>query len=63
MPLVVSGHEDRQIKFFDLKSGNCAFSMSAHLDAVSCIDIDPSGMYLASGGKKCSVDCFMWASC
>ncbi|KAI8140171.1 WD40-repeat-containing domain protein [Fennellomyces sp. T-0311] len=55
MPLIVSGHEDRQIKFYDLKSGTCTFSMSAHLDAVSCLDIDPSGMALVSGGHDSSI--------
>ncbi|KAG2220234.1 hypothetical protein INT45_008775 [Circinella minor] len=55
MPLIVSGHEDRQIKFFDLKSGTCAFSMSAHLDSVACLDIDPSGMTLVSGGHDSSI--------
>lgn len=51
MPLVVSGHEDKQIKFFDLRSGSCTQSMSAHTDAVAALDIDPSGSTLVSGGK------------
>ncbi|KAI9275940.1 WD40-repeat-containing domain protein [Phascolomyces articulosus] len=73
MPLIVSAHEDRQIKFYDLKSGKediiisnftgsilfysgtCAFSMSAHLDSVACLDIDPSGMTLVSGGHDSSI--------
>ncbi|KAG0192965.1 hypothetical protein DFQ28_006997 [Apophysomyces sp. BC1034] len=55
MSLVVSGHEDKQIKFFDLKSGECAFSMPAHLDSVSCLDIDPSGTTLVSGGHDASI--------
>ncbi|KAJ8662327.1 hypothetical protein O0I10_002021 [Lichtheimia ornata] len=55
MPLVVSGHEDHQIKFFDLKSGKCQFSMSGHLDAVSTLDIEPSGTTLVSGGHDSSI--------
>ncbi|KAF7724007.1 hypothetical protein EC973_001467 [Apophysomyces ossiformis] len=55
MPLLISGHEDKQIKFFDLKSGKCTFSMSAHLDAVSCLDIDSGGMALVSGGHDASI--------
>ncbi|KAL1930162.1 hypothetical protein VTP01DRAFT_1316 [Rhizomucor pusillus] len=55
MPLIITGHEDRYIKFFDLKSGKCAFSMSAHLDAVSCLDVDPSGTALVSGGHDSSI--------
>ncbi|KAI9023006.1 WD40-repeat-containing domain protein [Phycomyces nitens] len=81
LPLVVSGHEDRLIKLYDLKSGklmigkknlmtlslgDCAFSMSAHLDAVSCLDIEPSGMTLVSGGHDASIrlwDISMTKSC
>ncbi|KAL0080781.1 WD40-repeat-containing domain protein [Phycomyces blakesleeanus] len=66
LPLVVSGHEDRLIKLYDLKSGECAFSMSAHLDAVSCLDIEPSGMTLVSGGHDASIrlwDISMTKSC
>lgn len=31
-------------------AGECVGSLSAHQDAVSCISIDASGLYLASGG-------------
>ncbi|KAG0084500.1 hypothetical protein BGZ93_001201 [Podila epicladia] len=55
MPVVVSAHEDRYIRFFDLNSGNCSFSMISHLDAVSSLDIDPAGLVLCSGGHDGSV--------
>ncbi|ORY99284.1 WD40-repeat-containing domain protein [Syncephalastrum racemosum] len=55
MPLIVSGHEDKQIKFFDLRSGSCTQSMSAHMDAVAALDIDPSGSTLVSGGHDGSI--------
>ena len=55
MPVVVSGHEDRYIRFFDINSGACSFSMIAHLDAVSSLDIDPAGLVLCSGGHDTSV--------
>ncbi|KAG0337333.1 hypothetical protein BG004_007680 [Podila humilis] len=55
MPVVVSGHEDRYIRFFDLNSGTCSFSMLSHLDAVSSLDIDPAGLVLCSGGQDGSV--------
>jgi len=55
MPIVVSGHEDRYIRFFDINSGSCSFSMLSHLDAVSSLDIDPTGLVLCSGGHDGSV--------
>ncbi|KAG0012355.1 hypothetical protein BGZ81_001642, partial [Podila clonocystis] len=55
MPVVVSAHEDRYIRFFDLNSGSCSFSMISHLDAVSSLDIDPAGLVLCSGGHDGSV--------
>ncbi|KAG0254932.1 hypothetical protein BG011_005421 [Mortierella polycephala] len=55
LPLVVSGHEDRYIRFFDLNSGACTYSMLSHQDAVSSLDIDPAGLVLCSGGHDSSV--------
>ncbi|KAG0219265.1 hypothetical protein BGX33_003811 [Mortierella sp. NVP41] len=55
LPVVVSGHEDRYIRFFDLNSGACTYSMLTHLDAVSSLDIDPAGLVLCSGGHEASV--------
>ncbi|KAF8930839.1 hypothetical protein BGZ58_008009 [Dissophora ornata] len=55
LPIVISGHEDRYIRFFDINSGVCQFSMLSHLDAVSSLDIDPSGLVLCSGGHDGSV--------
>ncbi|KAF9345218.1 hypothetical protein BGX26_003391 [Mortierella sp. AD094] len=55
MPIVISGHEDRYIRFFDINSGACSFSMLSHMDAVSSLDIDPTGLVLCSGGHDASV--------
>ncbi|KAI9233708.1 MAG: WD40-repeat-containing domain protein [Podila humilis] len=55
MPVVATAHEDRYIRFFDLNSGACSFSMLSHLDAVSSLDIDPAGLVLCSGGHDGSV--------
>ncbi|KAI8381394.1 WD40-repeat-containing domain protein [Radiomyces spectabilis] len=66
MNWVVSGHEDKQIKIFDIKSGECSFTMTAHLDAVTSLDIDSSGMQLVSGGHDQSIrlwDLTMSKSC
>jgi len=55
LPLVITAHEDRYMRFFDIKSGRCIQSMIAHLDAVTCLDIDPTGLYIVSGGHDSSL--------
>ena len=50
MPVAVTAHEDRNIRFFDTRSGECNHSMVAHLDSVSALDISPNGLVLVSGG-------------
>ncbi|ORZ11245.1 WD40-repeat-containing domain protein [Absidia repens] len=55
MSLIVSGHEDRQVQFFDINSGKSTYKMSAHLDAVTSLDMDPSGMTFVSGGHDSSI--------
>ncbi|CAH1757118.1 13009_t:CDS:10 [Entrophospora sp. SA101] len=55
LPLVFSAHEDKYIRFFDVNTGKCSFSMSAHLDSVTSLGVDPSGMVLISGGHDCSI--------
>jgi striatin 1/3/4 len=55
MPVLVSAHEDRQIKFWDLNAGKCLHAMVAHLDEVTCLAVDPNGLYLLSGSHDCSV--------
>lgn len=52
---IVTAHEDRFIRFFDCRTGGHVHGMVAHLDSVSCIDISPNGMVLASGGHDGSV--------
>ncbi|CAG8481356.1 9982_t:CDS:10 [Diversispora eburnea] len=55
MSLLFSAHEDKYIRFFDVNSGKCSFSMLAHLDSVTSLDVDPSGMILISGGHDNSI--------
>ncbi|KAI8339260.1 WD40-repeat-containing domain protein [Chlamydoabsidia padenii] len=54
--LVISGHEDGHIKFFDINNGKSTYSMSAHLDGVTSLDMDyPNGMTWVSGGHDTSI--------
>ncbi|KIJ29882.1 hypothetical protein M422DRAFT_235064, partial [Sphaerobolus stellatus SS14] len=55
MPLLVTGHEDKHIRLFDITTGQCTHSMVAHLDAVTALAIDPAGFSLVSGGHDCSL--------
>lgn len=55
LPLVVTAHEDRHIRFWDGVSGRLAHAMVAHLDAVTGLALDPNGLFLLSGSHDCSV--------
>ncbi|XP_023994411.1 striatin-3 [Salvelinus sp. IW2-2015] len=55
LPVTITAHEDRNIKFFDNKSGKVIHAMVAHLDAVTSLAVDPNGIYLMSGSHDCSI--------
>lgn len=42
LPVTLTAHEDRHIKFFDNKMGKMIHSMLAHLDAVTSLVVDPN---------------------
>lgn len=55
MSLLVTAHEDKFIRVFDLITGQCTHSMLAHLDGVTSLSIDAAGFSLVSGSHDCSV--------
>ncbi|KAH9951500.1 WD40 repeat-like protein [Amylocystis lapponica] len=55
MPLLVTAHEDKHIRIFDIVTGQCTHSMLAHLDGVTSVSIDAAGFALVSGSHDCSV--------
>ncbi|KAF8964117.1 WD40-repeat-containing domain protein [Flammula alnicola] len=55
MSILVTAHEDKFIRIFDLTTGQCTHSMLAHLDGVTSLSIDASGFSLVSGSHDCSV--------
>ncbi|XP_068200212.1 striatin-3-like isoform X1 [Palaemon carinicauda] len=55
LPLTITGHEDRHIRFWDNNSGRLVQSMVAHLDSVTSLAVDPNGLYLLSGSHDCSI--------
>lgn len=54
-PLSITANEDRGIRFLDHRTGHVVHSMVAHLDAVTCLAIDPNGVFLMSGSHDCSL--------
>jgi len=55
LPLTITGHEDRHIRFYDNNTGSLVHSMVAHLDAVTSLAVDQHGLYLISGSHDCSI--------
>ena len=53
MPLAITGHENKQIKLFDLNSMRLIRSSVAHTDAVSCLLA--KDFTLVSGGHDGSI--------
>uniref|UniRef100_A0A8C6EWR7 Striatin n=1 Tax=Marmota marmota marmota TaxID=9994 RepID=A0A8C6EWR7_MARMA len=55
LPISITAHEDRHIKFYDNNTGKLIHSMVAHLEAVTSLAVDPNGLYLMSGSHDCSI--------
>jgi len=55
MSILVTAHEDKYIRIFDITTGQCTHSMLAHLDGVTSLSIDAAGFSLVSGSHDCSV--------
>ncbi|KZF20532.1 WD40 repeat-like protein [Xylona heveae TC161] len=53
--VVISGHEDRFIRFFDANSGQCTYTMLAHPAAISSVSLSPDGRELVSAGHDASL--------
>ncbi|KAI6781578.1 Striatin-like protein [Emericellopsis cladophorae] len=52
---IITGHEDRFVRFFDANSGQCTYNMLAHPDAISSLSLSPDGLELVSGGHDASL--------
>ncbi|KAH6889453.1 WD40-repeat-containing domain protein [Thelonectria olida] len=52
---IISGHEDRFVRFFDANSGQCTYNMIAHPDAISSLSLSPDGRELVSAGHDASL--------
>ncbi|KAK4221770.1 WD40-repeat-containing domain protein [Podospora fimiseda] len=53
--VIISGHEDCYIRFFDANSGQCTYNMVAHPAAISSLSLSPDGRELVSAGHDASL--------
>lgn len=53
--IIISGHEDRYIRFYDANSGQCTYSMLAHPAAIAALALSPDGRELVSAGHDASL--------
>jgi len=56
--LLISGHEDRQIRFFDTKINKCIKSLFAHTDSISSISVGTSENQFVSGCHDGTLRCW-----
>lgn len=53
--VIISGHEDHLIRFFDANSGQCTYSMLAHPSAISSLSLSKDGREAVSAGHDASI--------
>ncbi|KAK1139477.1 1,2-dihydroxy-3-keto-5-methylthiopentene dioxygenase [Aspergillus melleus] len=53
--VVISGYEDKYIRFFDANSGQCTYTMLAHPSAIASLSLSPDGRELVSAGHDASL--------
>lgn len=53
--VIISGHEDQYIRFFDANSGQCTYNMVAHPASISALSLSPDGRELVSAGHDASL--------
>ncbi|KXG51485.1 uncharacterized protein PGRI_094970 [Penicillium griseofulvum] len=53
--VIISGYEDRYIRFFDANSGQCTYTMLAHPAAIASLSLSPDGRQLVSAGHDASL--------
>ncbi len=56
--LVITGHEDRQLRFFDPNQGKVVKSMAAHTDSVSALSVGLKEYEFFSGSHDGSIRCW-----
>ena len=55
LPIIVTAHEDKKIRFYDSSSGKIVSQMVGHKEAVTSVSFDRSGLYFATVGYDSSL--------
>uniref|UniRef100_A0A0R3RSY3 WD_REPEATS_REGION domain-containing protein n=1 Tax=Elaeophora elaphi TaxID=1147741 RepID=A0A0R3RSY3_9BILA len=55
MSVSLTASNDRKIRYFDNNTGKMIHGTVAHVEAISCLAIDPNGLYLLSGSHDGSL--------
>jgi len=53
--VIITGHEDRFVRFFDAHSGQCTYTMLAHPSAISALSLSKDGREAVSAGHDASI--------
>ncbi|KAK3303949.1 WD40-repeat-containing domain protein [Chaetomium strumarium] len=53
--VIISGHEDCYVRFYDANSGQCTYNMVAHPASISSLSLSPDGRELVSAGHDASL--------
>ncbi|KAL1608212.1 1,2-dihydroxy-3-keto-5-methylthiopentene dioxygenase [Paraconiothyrium brasiliense] len=53
--VIISGHEDQFVRFYDANSGQCTYNMLAHPAAISSLAISKDGREAVSAGHDASI--------
>ncbi|KAK1083588.1 1,2-dihydroxy-3-keto-5-methylthiopentene dioxygenase [Friedmanniomyces endolithicus] len=53
--VIITGHEDRFVRFFDANSGQCTYTMLAHPAAISSLSLSKDGREAVSAGHDASI--------
>ncbi|MCP9264786.1 Strn protein [Dirofilaria immitis] len=55
MSVSLTASNDRKIRYFDNNTGKMIHGTVAHVEAISCLAVDPNGLYLLSGSHDGSL--------
>ncbi|KAG2381273.1 hypothetical protein C9374_006262 [Naegleria lovaniensis] len=55
VPMIITAHEDKKIRYYDSSSGKVINEMVGHKEAVTSVSVDSNGLYFASVGHDSSL--------